>query len=98
MPVTRKGLSQTSFTRKLLAYEATWTQGIHQKSFGFHRFRVLTVTKSSARVESLVQACSHLKRGHGLFVFADRAVLEHPDILFSPVWQSGRGELTSLLP
>lgn len=98
MPVTRWNLSQTSFARKLLAYEATWSQGIHQKRFGFHRFRVLTVTASPARVESLVQACSQLKRGHGLFLFADKTVLEHPDILFSPVWQNGRGELTSLLP
>lgn len=98
MPVTRNGLSQTSFARKLLAYEATWSQGIHEKRFGFHRFRVLTITKSPARVESLVQACSQLKRGHGLFLFADRTVLEHPDILFAPIWQNGRGELTSLLP
>lgn len=98
MPVTRKGLAQTSFLRKLLAYEATWSQGIHEKRFDFTRFRVLVVTKSPARVESLVQACGQLKRGHGLFLFADRTVLEHPDILFSPIWRNGRGEQTSLLP
>ena len=99
MPVTRRNLSQTSFARKLLAYEATWSQGIHRSRFGFHRFQVLTVTASTARVESLVAACSQLKRGHGLFLFADRTVLEHPDILFSPIWQSGRaGKLSSLLP
>ena len=34
MPVTRHSLSQSSFLRKLLAYEATWTQGIHQARFG----------------------------------------------------------------
>lgn len=97
MPVTRRNLSQTSFARKLLAYEATWSQGIHEKRFGFHRFRVLTVTKSSERVKSLVEACAQLPRGHGLFLFADRSVLEHPDILFASIWQNGRSELVSVL-
>ena len=30
MPVMRRTLTQTSFQRKLLAYEATWSQSIHQ--------------------------------------------------------------------
>lgn len=88
MPVVRTNLVQTSFHRKLLAYEATWTQKIHQRKLGIHRFRVLTVTTSEARVKSLIDACSRLHRGHGLFLFADRAVLEKD--LFSPVWQSGK--------
>ena len=98
MPVMRKNLSQTSFYRKLLAYEATWAQGIHRTRFGFHRFRVLTVASSAARVKSLIDACSHLKSGHGLFLFADRSALNNPDLLFSPIWRSGRGgEITSIV-
>jgi DNA-binding Lrp family transcriptional regulator len=93
MPVTRRTLSQTSFARKLLAYEATWSQKIHQRYLGIHRFRVLTVTTSAARVKSLIEACSQLKRGHGLFLFADRTVLEKD--LFSAVWQSGKSSETS---
>lgn len=54
MPVVRQNLVQTSFYRKLLAYAATWTQDLHRTLFGFHRFRVLTVTESSERVKSLV--------------------------------------------
>ena len=88
MPVVRTNLVQTSFHRKLLAYEATWAQKIHQRRLGIHRFRVLTVTTSEARVKSLIDACSRLHRGHGLFLFADRAVLEKD--LFSPVWQCGK--------
>src|ERR1035437_2626380 len=34
MPVVRSRLTQTSFYRKLLAYEATWTQKIHQRHLG----------------------------------------------------------------
>lgn len=98
MPVIRKNLLQTSFHRKLLAYEATWTQSIHRTRFGFHRFRVLTVTTSAARVKSLVNACSQLERGHGLFLFADKSVLEQPELLFAPIWRTGNpGETAALL-
>ncbi len=98
MPVVRSNLSQTSFYRKLLAYEATWSQGVHRSRFGFNRFRVLTVTTSAARVQSLVEACSKLKRGRGLFLFADRSVLKNPSGVLSASWQTGKpGEAGSLL-
>jgi hypothetical protein len=98
MPVTRRSFSQTSFYRKLLAYEATWSQSIHRTKFGFNRFRVITVTTSAARVDSLVEACSKLQRGHGLFLFADRTILEKPGCMFSPIWKTGRqGETVSIL-
>lgn len=97
MPVARKNLSQTSLYRKLLSYEATWSQGIH-KTFGFHRFRVVIITTSAERVKSLVEACSKLKHGHGLFLFADKSVLRNPDLLSSPLWQTGRpGEFSRLI-
>jgi hypothetical protein len=99
MPVRRRNLAQTSLYRKLLAYEATWSQSIHRKRFGFHRFRVLTVTSSAERLRSLVEVCSQLKRGHGLFLFADRASFEKAADIFSLTWQIGRqGESTRLLP
>jgi DNA-binding Lrp family transcriptional regulator len=93
MPVVRSGLTQTSFYRKLIAYEATWTQKIHQRDLGVHRFRVLTVTTVAARVKSLLDACSQLKRGHGLFLFADRTVLEKDP--FSAVWRRGKSSDTA---
>jgi hypothetical protein len=96
MPVMRRGLAQTSFFRKLLAYEATWTNKVHQRHLGIHRFRVLTITTIAARVQTLLEACSQLKRGHGLFLFTDSSALEKD--LFSTVWQSGRqGEVSNLL-
>src|ERR1035437_8995334 len=95
MPVVRSGLKQTSFYRKLLAYEATWTQKVHQRKLGIHRFRVLTITTNAMRVTSLLEACSRLKRGHGLFLFADRTVLEKDP--FSPVWHCGKSAKISAL-
>lgn len=75
MPVVRSNLSQTSFRRKLLAYEATWNQDIHRSRLGINRFRVLTVTTIPKRVQSLVEACSQLRSGQGLFLFADKSIL-----------------------
>jgi len=98
MPVKRRHLSQTSFYRKLIAYEATWSQSIHRTRFGFHRFRVLTVTASAARLTSLLETCSQLKSGHGLFLFAHLKSLVNPADIFSSIWQSARqGESESLL-
>jgi hypothetical protein len=96
MPIVRKSLAQTSFHRKLLAYEATWTRKVHQRYLGISHFRVLTVTTVSGRVRSLLQACLQLKRGHGLFLFADQSMLGKDP--FSPVWLNGKtGELSPLL-
>jgi hypothetical protein len=90
MPVTRRKLSHTSFSRKLMAYEATWSQAIHRKRFGFHRFRVLTITTNADRLRSLVNACSQLKRGHGLFLFIDRTAFHNTEDVFSLLWHTGR--------
>ena len=95
MPVVRQKLSQTSFYRKLLAYEATWASKVHQRHLGLSRFRVLTVTTSAARVKSLLDACSRLQRGHGLFLFADESVVQKE--LLSAVWQCGKAATMSSL-
>jgi hypothetical protein len=96
MPVKRHSLSQTSFYRKLLAYEATWVQDIHRQQLGINRFRVLTVTTIPKRVETLVLACSELKRGHGLFLFGNESILSGD--MFSRLWQTGKpGETSGLL-
>lgn len=98
MPVIRKNLSQTSMFRKFLAYESTWSKGLHQSLFGFHRFRVLTVTTNAARLKSLVEACSQLKGGYGLFLFCDQASLKQHGDIFKVSWINGRGEAVTILP
>src|SRR4051794_38118035 len=76
MPVVRKGLRQTSFLRKLLAYRETWRQGVHKARLGIPNFRVLTVTASRERVEHLVEACRSLAGGGSrLFFFKDQESL-----------------------
>ena len=98
MPITRRSLRQTSFHRKLVAYEATWKQKLHQSRFGFPRFRVLTVTTSAARAKNLANVASRLEGGHGLFLFTHAEALRaHPDPL-SLLWETPHaGETESLL-
>lgn len=98
MPVERDSLRQSSFMRKLLAYEATWTQNLHRTRFRFHRFRVLTVTTSSDRLRHLMSACQQLERGHGLFLFTDLdSLVASPDPL-ALTWHTGRaGETVRLI-
>jgi DNA-binding Lrp family transcriptional regulator len=97
MPMTRGNLDQTSFQRKLLAYEATWSQNLHRTRFGWQRFRVLTVTTNKQRVQGIIEVCQGLAHGHGLFLFLDAASLaKHGNILTIP-WQTCRPEKTATL-
>jgi hypothetical protein len=97
MPVKRINLAQTSMYRKLLAYEATWQHGIHRFRFGFHRFRVLTITTGTERLSSLVEVSSQLKSGHGLFLFTDRASISKPEDVFGPIWHPARQDESRFL-
>lgn len=98
MPITRGDLSQTSFYRKLLAYEMTWTQNIHRRGLGIHRFRVLTVTTNSERVQGMIEACRKLRQGRGLFLFTGSNVLQGQRDFFSLRWKTFRdGETAGLL-
>ncbi|MDR3457119.1 MAG: replication-relaxation family protein [Verrucomicrobiae bacterium] len=90
MPITRSDLIQTSFYRKLLAYEATWTQNIPRRVFAIHRFRVLTVTTNSERVQGMIAACQKLKQGRGLFLFTNTKTLQEQPDFFALHWQTHR--------
>jgi Replication-relaxation len=96
MPVVRANLSQTSFQRKLIAYQATWSQGLHRRQLGIDRFRVLTVTAISKRVGSLVEACGQLESGHALFLFANKSILSG-NILFDKCHTGKQSETSHLL-
>jgi hypothetical protein len=54
------------------------------------------VTTNASRINSLLAACAQLKRGHGLFLFANQSVLGKD--MFSAVWHNGKtGALSALL-
>jgi hypothetical protein len=97
MPVVRKGLTRSSFARKLLAYRETWRQAVHKAHFGIPGFRVLTVTASPERLGHLVAACRSLPTGGArLFLFAPASQLSAGNVLTMP-WVDGRGQPAKLL-
>jgi hypothetical protein len=97
MPITRCDLEQTSIQRKLRAYEATWSQNIHRTKFGWQRYRVLTVTTSSQRVQGMKEACQGLTHGHGLFLFLDAANLKKNGDILTIQWQTCQLDKTEIL-
>ncbi|MGD1036399.1 MAG: hypothetical protein ABR878_04235 [Roseiarcus sp.] len=93
MPVVRKGTNRTSFARKLKTYYDGWKQKRHEKQLGIRQFRVLTVTTSPVRVETMVAAVRALAGGVGsnVFLFADVGNLDDGNALEFE-WISGKGE------
>jgi hypothetical protein len=98
MPIVREKLIQTSFRRKFLAYEATWTQEIHRQELGIQRFRMITVGTSKGRLKALQEECMRLQGAKGLFLFLHKETLSEPSLLSGKVWLSAqRAEPVSLL-
>ncbi len=98
MSIQAHSLSKTSIRRKLLSYHAGFRDKLHSKLWGFERMRVLFVTNSAKRAESMIAAAHRVTRGRmaGLFLFTDRAALcaQGP---FAPIWRTAKGETVSLL-
>ena len=99
MPVMRSHPRQTSFHQKILAYLAgAGTANTHGKRFGIGNFRVLTVTTSTDRIATMIDAVKLATKGTGSnqFLFTDRdALLRCQDVL-KLEWISGKGECVRL--
>jgi hypothetical protein len=93
MPVVRKGLSRTSFARKLAIFWEGWNARRHVEQFGVAQMRVLTVAPSPERVRNMVAVVRGLTggKGTGFFLFMDQKTLAASDPL-KAVWTSGKGE------
>ena len=97
MPVVRKGTNRTSFARKLKTYYEGWKQKRHEEQLGIRQFRVLTVTTSPVRVQTMVAAVQAVTGGAGsnVFLFAAVETLEGQSPL-DLEWISGKGDLVRL--
>ncbi len=94
MPVTRSDPNQTSFQRKVLAYRETRSAGVLWKRWDVPGFRVLVVTETRKRMESLQRATAECFRyGRStMFLFAVASeLLAEPNPLEGP-WQNCMGE------
>jgi hypothetical protein len=99
MPIMRSHPRQTSFHQKILGYLAgAGATNAHGKRFGIGNFRVLTITTSRTRIETMVAAVKLATNGNGSnqFLFIDRASFL---ACFDPLhleWISGKGEHVQL--
>jgi hypothetical protein len=88
MPVDRTDLAQTSYRRKLHIYHLALKSGQHMKNFGFPNARVLTVTTTAERLQSMCRALNKIVREPtGRFLFADWASLAEANPL-SHAWHT----------
>jgi hypothetical protein len=103
MPVLSTNLYRSSIFKKLVGYWQSRGAGLFTRNFGFKAARVLTVTKSQERIDSMIAACQQVderRKGSKMFLFTrdQNITLTKPTVIFDAIWQSGRdGELTSLL-
>ena len=98
MPVERATLYQTSMLRKFIVYEAARQQGLHTSRYGWMNFRVLTITASKDRANTMravIQKNPSLK-GSPLFLFADHNTLVQSDIL-SYSWRDSANKTHMLI-
>lgn len=102
MPIKASNLARSSFYKKMIGYWESWRQRLFSENFGFKSARVLTLTISEERIQSLLKANRDLDpkgKGSGMFLFAreNHFSLENPEAAFSPTWLNGRGESVSLV-
>lgn len=93
MPVVRSRFDRTSIMRKLTVYWEAWRANRHVAHFGIKQIRVLTVTDSRKRMETMLDAVNELTGGKGtnFFLFADMAAFAENSPL-EALWISGKGE------
>ena len=77
MPIERSSLLQSSFKRKLQVYLAAHRANEILQRFGFNNLRVLTVTTSMERIQSMLAVVKIIcaGKGQGMFLFTDVATL-----------------------
>ena len=104
MPISipRNNIFRSSFFKKITGYWNSWKQELFLKNFGFKNPRLLTITISKQRIESMIKSNKALDpRGQGLrmFLFAPEQAfnLKNPAKIFEKIWINGRGEQTSII-
>jgi hypothetical protein len=100
MPITRTHPRQTSFQQKVLGYLAGGgSENAHGKRFGIGNFRVLTVTTSPQRVETMIAAVKAATGGTGSrqFLFGVHSEISASPNLLQHEWITGTGDRVRLL-
>jgi hypothetical protein len=88
---------RTYYMHKLATYYHGWRQRRHVEQFGIEQLRVLTVTTSTKRIETMLDALRAVTKGKGseLFLFIDEETLRSADPLEAE-WITGKGNVARL--
>jgi DNA-binding Lrp family transcriptional regulator len=100
MPVRRSDAQQTSIERKMRVYLAAHAAKQHREQFGWANFRVLIVTTTKERIETMIDALRQLRVsrsiGPALFLFNTFDDLRSADPLACE-WFDGNRQLVKLI-
>jgi protein involved in plasmid replication-relaxation len=92
-------IGKSTYRKKQIGYYHLWKQDLHAERWGFKKgFRVLTVTTSEARIQSMLKAQAEVAHNvPGLFLYStpERLTIHGP---FGPAWISCAEVGISLLP
>jgi hypothetical protein len=101
----RSTMTGRRFMAKLLAYAHWRAQGGHTAKLGIKNFRLLTVTKSEARMRNLIGLVVRTEALRGIqpalwFTSENRFTPSQPPSIFAPIWETPgeSGVPQSLLP
>jgi len=88
---------RTYYMHKLATYYHGWRQRRHVEQFGVDQLRVLTITTSEARIETMLDALREITNGKGseLFLFIDEERLRSTNPLDAE-WTTGKGSTARL--
>jgi len=85
----------------MVGYIASYKNELFNEYFGFKKVRILTVTKSDERINSMIKAnrdLHDLGNGFNLFLFTRDSLIDtsKPGRIFKEIWLSGQGKKCSL--
>jgi len=96
-------LGSRRFLEKMRGYFFWWKEKGHTKKFDIKHFRVLTLTKSEERAETLRKATLKVKgdenqKGSTLFRFSDESKISlgDPQTIFKRIWRRAAKDDTKL--
>ena len=101
--IWRSNLQQPSFLKKILGYRDIIRTKTYEKVYGIPNMRVLVVTGSPARIQTMINLTAEITGGSNLFLFHDipthdlKAPKPFPQ-LFEAEWKRAGRDSTTLSP
>ena len=98
-PVVRTKQHSSSVARKFETYLAGFKIGLHRSRYNIGNLRVIVVTTSQARIDTMLKALADIAgtADRNMFLFADFDQVTNAQHLMAVPWRNGSGAVVSLL-